>query len=183
MRERQQPSPWVVRFLAGVRAGGRALDVACGGGRHLELGLGLGLAMVGVDRDLSAVRHLAGQPRLELVQADLEDGGPFPFAAGSFDGVIVTNYLWRPRLADIVAAVAPGGVLIYETFAVGNERLGRPSNPAFLLQPGELVEAVRATLTIVGFEHARLAEPDRIVQRIAAVGPAHPWRADGAPAA
>lgn len=183
MRDKLQPSPWIERFLAGVAAGGRVLDVACGGGRHLQLGLERGLAMVGVDRDHSAARRLAGEPRLELVEADLEDGRSFPFAAGSFDGVIVTNYLWRPILPAIVAAVAPAGVLIYETFAIGNARFGKPSNPEFLLRPGELIEAVHPALTVVAYEHVRLAEPDRIVQRVAAVGPAHPWLSDGAPVA
>lgn len=188
MHDRQSPSPWVARFIAGVPAGGRVLDVACGGGRHLALGLERGLAMVGIDRGIAeARRRLAGRPGLELIEADLEDAGlqdgrPLPFGAGRFDGVIVTNYLWRPILPAIVAALAPGGLLIYETFAVGNARFGRPSSPAFLLRPAELVEAVRGQLTIVAYEHGRLADPDRIVQRIVAVGAAHPWAAEGAAA-
>lgn len=110
--------------------------------------------------------------------ADLEDGSPFPFAGRTFDGVIVTNYLWRPILPAICAAVAPGGLLIYETFARGHEKLGgRPSNPDFLLKPNELAEAAMAAgLTVVAFEQVREERPrPRILQRVAAVGPAHHW--------
>ncbi len=112
---------------------------------------------------------------MTLVEHDLEDRGSFPFAPASFDGVIVTNYLWRPILSDIVAAVAPHGVLIYETFRVGNERLGRPTDPAFLLRPGELLEAVAGRLNVVAFEEALRTGPDRAVQRICAVGSLHHW--------
>lgn len=186
MRDRKpqsgEPSAWVRRFVRGAGHGGKVLDVACGSGRHLRLGLELGFRMVGIDRDISAARVL-GSPRLELIEADLEDGNPFPLAGRQFDGVVVTNYLWRPILPDIVTAVAPSGVLIYETFGVGNERYGRPSNPAFLLRPGELLAAVQPNLRVVAFEHVRLTEPDRIVQRIAAVGPDHPWPAQEVPGA
>jgi Methyltransferase domain. len=122
------------------------LDVACGSGRHLRLALERGYEVTGVDRNLSGVADLEGTPGVELVAADLEDGRPFPFRGRSFAGVIVTNYLWRPILPDIVACVAPDGLLIYETFAVGNERYGRVKNPEFLLKPGELIEAVRGRL-------------------------------------
>src|SRR5690606_27460905 len=112
------------------------------------------------------------------VVADLEDGRPFPFRGRTFAGVIVTRYLWRPILPDIVACVACDGLLIYETFAVGNERFGRPTNPDFLLKPGELVEIVRGSLVPVAFEHVTVVDPQRIMQRIAAVGPGHPWLDD-----
>src|SRR5919198_3363647 len=152
-------SAWVERFLSGVRPGGRILDVACGAGRHLRLARERGYSVVGVDRDLRGVEDLRGQRGVELVCADLEEEKPIPFASEVFDGVIVTNYLWRPILPTIVAAVARDGVLIYETFAVGNEQFGRPSTPDFLLRPGELVEAVRPLLVPVAFEHVTLFDP------------------------
>jgi SAM-dependent methyltransferase len=169
------PSPWVERHLSAVPARGQVLDVACGSGRHLRLCLEAGLRCLGVDRDLSGARSLAPHPRLELVESDLETGSAPPFAGERFEGVIVTNYLWRPLLPVIVAAVADDGVLIYETFAVGNEQLGRPRNPDFLLRPNELLEAVIPRLTVVAFEETRLGEPDRVVQRIVALGPHHAW--------
>ncbi len=171
---RSPASPWVRRFIGGIRSGGRILDVACGAGRHLALGLSLGFRMVGIDRDIrTASATFGGHPGLDLIEADLEAGRPWPFPPASFDGVIVTSYLWRPILPDIVAAVAADGVLVYETFGVGNAAFGKPSNPDFLLRPGELLQAVHGRLRVVAFEHATLAEPPRVVQRIAAVGPAH----------
>lgn len=172
------PSPWVAHFLAGAPPGSRVLDLACGTGRHTRLALQRGLAVTAIDRDTSRLGDLAGHPNVEVATADLEDGSPFPLAGRQFGAVIVTNYLWRPILPAICAAVAPDGVLIYETFALGHERLGgRPSNPAFLLRPNELAEAaVAAGLTLIAFEQVREDRPwPRIVQRITAVGPAHPW--------
>lgn len=167
------PSAWVERFIGLAPKGGQILDVACGRGRHLVLGRTLGYGMVGVDRDLSGLQPDALGADTEVIAADLEDGSPWPFPGRRFGGVIVTNYLWRPLLASIVAAVAADGVLIYETFAIGNERLGRPRNPDFLLRPGELIDIVRPQLTVMAYEHVRLPGPDRIVQRIAAVGCDH----------
>lgn len=169
------PSPWVVRFAVGIATGGSVLDVACGAGRHVRLLLAAGHPLTAVDRDLSAIVALGPDPRLELIEADLEAGARPPFAGRQFAGVVTTNYLWRPLLPAIVAAVADDGVLIYETFAAGNEAFGRPSNPDFLLQPGELLEAVRGRLIPVAFEHARIEAPARIVQRLCAVGQAHVW--------
>lgn len=154
------------------------LDLACGTGRHTRLALERGLTATAIDRDTSRLGDLAGHPNVEVITADLEDGSPFPLTGRQFGAVIVTNYLWRPILPAICAAVAPDGVLIYETFALGHEQLGgRPSNPAFLLRPNELAEAaVAAGLTIIAFEQVREDHPwPRIVQRITAVGPAHPW--------
>jgi SAM-dependent methyltransferase len=145
------------------------LDVACGGGRHTRWFLERGYRVTAVDRDTSALGDLAGRAGLEVVECDLEAGDVFPFAAGAFAGVVVTNYLHRPILGDIVAAVADGGVLIYETFALGQERFGRPHNPDFLLRPGELLDAVRGRLRVVAYEDLVLDEPQpRAVQRIAA---------------
>lgn len=177
-------SEWVARFYAGIRQGGQVLDVACGAGRHFPLGLQAGNRIVGIDRDLAAARQRwSGEAAVTLIEADLETGAPVPFAGQTFDGVVVTNYLWRPILPEIVAAVAADGLLIYETFGVGQERLGRPSRPEFLLRRGELLEAVQPALRVVAFEHAHQADPWRIVQRIAAVGPLHPWWTTDTPAA
>lgn len=174
-------SLWVARFLGGVRTGGRILDVAAGGGRHMRLALQAGYEVTGIDRDISGLSDLAGQNGVSVVEADLEKGSATPlqerFGPGTFDGVIVTNYLWRPILADVVSTVMDDGILIYETFANGNERVGRgkPSNPDFLLRPGELLDAIRPHLTAIAYEHALLKEPDRVVQRVAAVGMKHKW--------
>ncbi|HYM30931.1 MAG TPA: class I SAM-dependent methyltransferase [Candidatus Cybelea sp.] len=164
------PSLWVVRWAHLVPPGGAVLDVAAGGGRHTRYFAGLGHPVLAIDRDVAALdRDLAGVAALE---ADLEDGSPWPLPGRTFAAVIVTNYLWRPILPFVVASVAPGGALIYETFARGNERFGKPSNPAFLLEPGELLEAVRGQLTVRAYEHGEDDVPKRAMrQRIAAVRP------------
>ena len=169
------PSPWIARYLASSRPGQTALDVATGSGRHVHHARSLGYRVTAIDRDLSKLSNLAGDPDVSLIQADLEDGSPWPLPGATFNAVIVTNYLHRPLFPALIAAVAPDGLLLYETFAIGNERLGKPSNPNFLLRPGELLEAVRGHLTPVAFQHTTLNNPARIVQRIVAVGPAHPW--------
>jgi SAM-dependent methyltransferase len=157
-------SDWVARWTAELPPG-RALDLACGGGRHLRWLAARGWQLTGVDRDASALAGLQGLG--ELLCADIESG-PWPLAGRRFDLVVVTNYLWRPLLPAIMAAVAPGGRLVYETFAAGHEALGRPSRPDFLLHPGELLAACQGPLQVRGFEQGRLAGPPRIVQRIAA---------------
>ena len=161
------PSAWVRRFSDLVPAKGAVLDVACGFGRHLRWFASRGHEVTGVDRSQPALDACVSLGR--LVQADLEDG-PWPFAGQRFDAVIVTNYLWRPLLPTLVDSVAAGGVLIYETFALGNEAFGKPSNPDFLLRPGELLEACR-DLQVVAYENGLLGEPARVVQRIAALRP------------
>lgn len=149
-------------------AGGAVLDVAAGGGRHTRLFLRRGHPVTAVDRDLGAFAG-ATDARLELVIADLE-AGPWPFPGRSFAGVVVCNYLWRPLLPVLVASVAPGGVLLYDTFAVGNERFGRPRNPDFLLRPGELLDALRDTLAVLEYEHGEVGDPPTAVrQRLLAV--------------
>lgn len=164
----ESPSPWVCRWAGLIRGGGCVLDVACGQGRHLRYLSSLGLSAVGVDRDAGAVEAVAGIERVEIHVADIESG-PWPFTAGGFDGVVVTNYLHRPIFPRLVEALGPGGVLIYETFATGNERYGRPSNPDFLLRPGELLERARP-LEVVAFEQGLIENPKRaVVQRICAV--------------
>ena len=166
------PSAWVVRFAYRVPSGGTVLDLACGPGRHVRLFLTRGHPVVAVDRDLSGLCGLGEPVNLERIQADLEGGGAWPLGFRQFAGVVVTNYLFRPLLPRIVQAVAPAGVLIYETFAAGNERFGRPSNPDFLLRPGELLVAVEGSLEVVAYENLEVREPrPAMVQRIAAVRP------------
>ena len=161
----QEASAWVRRWSHLVPPGGTVLDVACGGGRHMRWFAGRGHPVTGVDRSSEALLEAAQAG--EVVQADIENG-PWPFADRTFDAVVVTHYLWRALLPDIVAAVAPGGVLIYETFAAGNETVGKPSRPDFLLRPGELLQACGA-LRVVAYEDGFVDNPPRFVQRIAAV--------------
>jgi SAM-dependent methyltransferase len=170
-----RPSSWVVRFAPLVPAGGEVLDLACGVGRHTRLFLERGHPVVAVDRDLSGMGDLRQHPGLETLEVDLEDGRPFPLRGRAFAGVVVANYLYRPILPDVVSTVAPDGVLIYETFARGHERFGRPRRPEFLLQPGELLEAVRGQLRVLAYEDLVVDEPTpAAVQRICAMRPATP---------
>lgn len=182
MHTTSSPSPWLLRWAHLLPAGGRVLDLACGSGRHLRWLAGQGFVVTGVDRDAAALANsqdLAATGRAELVCADLE-GGPWPLGDRRFDGVVVTNYLWRPLWPRLLDALAPGGVLLYETFAAGNETVGRPARPDFLLQPGELLTRC-AGLRVVAYEDGFLDGPPRFVQRIAAVRPgAGPG--DGGPA-
>lgn len=164
-------SPWVARWLSLVRPGGRILDVACGSGRHAWLAVRQGHAVLAVDRDADALQALAGRAEgLEVLQADLEQGTwPLP-PAERFDAVIVTNYLHRPLWPHLLAALGEGGVLIYETFAAGNETVGRPANPDFLLQPGELLDVARRRLRTVAYEDGFISSPKpAFVQRLCAV--------------
>jgi SAM-dependent methyltransferase len=192
-----EPSPWVCRWAAAAEtsgpvdgpagdpaAGRRALDLACGSGRHLRWLAARGWQVHGVDRDAAALETLRGQlnagreaagfEQAELEVADLESG-PWPLAGRCYDLVIVTNYLWRPRWAELLATVAPGGWWVHETFAQGHETVGRPSNPDFLLRPGELLAvAASAGLRVIGYEDGYVEPPARFVQRIAAVRPGPP---------
>jgi len=143
----------------------------------MRLALEKGYRVTGIDRDLSMVEDLAERRDVSLIEADLETGNPFPLRDMRYDGVIVTNYLWRPILPDIVGCVAEDGLLIYETFALGHERHGRPSSPDFLLRHNELLEAALPRLRVLAFEHGLRpgTKKPRIVQRIAACGPEHRW--------
>ncbi len=161
-----EPSAWVMRFAALIPANGTVLDVTCGGGRHTRWLLERGHGVATIDRDVSAVEDLAD--RAEVVQADLEDGSPWPFQGRRFDGVVVANYLWRPLFPQLFDWLAPGGVLIYETFGRGNERFGRPRNPDHLLAHGELLEMVHGKLQVVAYEEGITPKP-AVVQRICAV--------------
>jgi SAM-dependent methyltransferase len=150
-----------------IRRGGRVLDLAAGSGRHTGLLLESGFAVCAVDRDVSALSPLAGTG-CEVRQIDLETGDVWPLGTG-YNGIVVTNYLHRPLLPAIAQALAPSGVLIYETFARGNERFGRPHNPDFLLHPGELLKTF-TMLTVIAFEQGEVSAPrPAVIQRIAAV--------------
>lgn len=164
------PSPWITRFAPLVTRDGTVLDLASGAGRHARWFLERGYRVTAVDRDTSGLHDAAGRQRLEIITADLEDGSPWPLGGRSFDAVIVANYLHRPLFGDICSAVAPGGVLLYETFCRGNERFGRPSSPDFLLEPGELLARVRPDLWVVAYECGEVRMPrPAVIQRICAV--------------
>lgn len=166
------PSDWIVRWSHLLAPGATVLDVACGPGRHLAWFAGRGHPVTGIDRIIDLARQQA--PGAELVCADIE-AGAWPLQRDgqprTFGAVVVTNYLWRPLLDTIVRSVAPGGILLYETFAAGNEAWGRPTRPDFLLQPGELLRTC-AAMDVVAYEQGYLPDPPRLVQRIAALRPA-----------
>jgi SAM-dependent methyltransferase len=167
------PSPWIVRHLTLAPAGGRALDLAAGRGRHTRLLLGLGFRVTAVDVDVSGLADLAGADGLEIAAADLE-GASWPLPGRQFDLVVVANYLHRPLFPAIRRSLAPGGLLLYETFAEGNERYGRPRNPDFLLKPGELLVAFRDLQAVI-YEHGLEAAPRPAVrQRLAAAADVEP---------
>jgi SAM-dependent methyltransferase len=169
-RHDMQPSAWIARFAHLVPRGARVLDIAAGRGRHARLFAARGAHVVAVDRDADALADLHGVADIDVLVADLE-AGPWPFAGATFDAIVVTNYLHRPLCACIIDAIAADGVLLYETFAVGHEALGRPTNPDFLLRDNELFDVARGRLTIVAFEHGRVdGERPAIVQRLAATG-------------
>ncbi|RLJ65378.1 class I SAM-dependent methyltransferase [Sulfurisoma sediminicola] len=163
------PSAWVRRFAPLIPASGEVLDLACGGGRHTRLLHELGYGVEAVDRDAAALAELSGLPGVTTRAADLE-GGPWPYRGRAFAGIVVTNYLWRPLLPALLDALGEEGVLIYETFMLGNERFGKPSNPQFLLRPGELLEMVQGThFSVIAFEQGEVASPrPAVIQRICA---------------
>ncbi len=163
------PSAWVVRWAGRIPAGERVLDLAAGNGRHARYLAAQGYPVEAVDRDPGLSARLAGIDGVDVRVTDLE-AGPWPYAGERFGGIVVTNYLHRPLLPAIVDALGFGGVLIYETFAMGNERYGRPSNPAYLLQPGELLEVARHQMRVVAYEDVIVTDPKpAAVQRICAV--------------
>lgn len=167
-----RPSDWVARFASLVPAG-EVLDLACGGGRHARLLAQYGHPVLAVDIDEAALVRAAG-PGITTLQADLEqDGAEWPFEDRRFAGIVVANYLHRTLFPYLFRSLAPAGILIYETFASGNEQLGRPSRPDFLLQPGELLsEAMRFGGHVVAYEDGRIEQPKpAVVQRICVAGP------------
>jgi len=163
------PSAWVERFAPLIAADGKVLDLACGSGRHARLLAAAGYRVEAVDRNAESLAALAGIANITARLADLE-GAPWPYAAGVFDGIVVVNYLFRPRFGDVMQALKPGGVLIYETFMAGNEKFGKPASPEFLLRPAELLERVGPTMTVVAFEQGQVTRPrPAVVQRLCAV--------------
>jgi SAM-dependent methyltransferase len=165
----EAPSAWVLRWADRVPAGGRVLDLASGSGRHARYFAARGCRVEAVDRDPAALAALAGVPGITTRCADLE-GGPWPYEGEGFAGIVVANYLHRPLIPRLLDCLEPGGLLIYETFAAGNERYGRPSNPAFLLQPGELLERVCGRLRVLAYEDLTVPEPrPACVQRLCAI--------------
>lgn len=189
-----EASAWVRRFQPLVPAGGTVLDLAAGGGRHGRYFLGLGHPVVAVDRETAAMADLAREASAEVIEADLENGaGPFapggPLAGRTFAGIVVVNYLYRPLMDGIIAALDEGGVLIYETFARGNERFQKPRNPDHLLKSGELLALVEGRLQVVAYEHGIDETPDipgdipGVKQRLCAVNDlGRSDRDDGEPA-
>jgi SAM-dependent methyltransferase len=158
--ESLEPSDWVSRWAPLVTRG-PVLDVASGAGRHARFFAARGLKVVAVDRDPQVMPE-----GITFVKADLEDGSPWPFEGQRFGGIVVANYLHRPLLPVLAQSLAEDGVLIYETFMVGNEKLGKPSNPNFLLRPGELLQAF-AGLAVAGFEQGTTEKA--VVQRVCVI--------------
>jgi len=168
-------SPWVRRFLPLIAPGGRVLDLAAGEGRHTRLLLDRGFAVTAVDRKTEELRRDFGdEPRCRVITVDLENGEPWRLGDG-YDGIVVSLYLHRRLFPDLAAALAPVGVLIYETFMAGNERFGRPTNPDFLLKPNELFDTFAHALRVVAFEQGEVEAPKpAMMQRIAAIKGASP---------
>ena len=163
----QAPSSWISRFAHLVQPQGQVLDIACGLGRHMRLFHAQNHRVVGIDQSQAAIDAVANLG--QAIQADIENG-PWPLSGQQFDAVVVTNYLWRPLWSQILDSVKPGGLLLYETLAQGNEAFGKPSRADFLLAPGELLQVCKGW-HIVAYEHGQLRQPERVVQRIAAIKP------------
>ena len=162
------PSPFILKWLPEIKPGGTVLDLACGRGRHTRVCLERGFEVTAVDIDTQGLGDLAGTAGPHIIAADLEHA-PWPLGEVRFDAVIVSNYLWRPLFQTIRNAVAPGGLVVYETFAVGNERYGKPSNPDFLLQEGELEKVFADGFETLIFEQVVEQAPAPAVrQRLAA---------------
>jgi len=165
----EAPSPWVMKFAPLITSGGSVLDLACGSGRHAIWLAGQGYSVDAIDRNTEAVAAMTGMPNINILIADLETADGYELAR-NYDGVIVSRYLHRPLLKTLGEILKPGGVLIYETFMRGNERYGKPSNPDFLLKPGELQDIYSPLLNIVAFEQGEVDLPKpAVMQRICAM--------------
>ena len=152
------PSAWIERHSPLISRSGRILDIAAGKGRHTRYLLRKGHSVIAVDKNLSSLRNIKNA-RLSLIQVDLETGDSWPYKEGMFAGVVVTNYLYRPLFGPIIASLAPGGVLIFETFARGNEKFGKPNNPDYLLEPDELIRVTLNKLHIIAYEDLIVEQP------------------------
>ena len=152
------PSAWIERHSPLISRSSQILDIAAGKGRHTRYLLRKGHSVIAVDKNLSSLRNIKNA-RLSLIQVDLETGAPWPFKKDMFAGIVVTNYLYRPLFGPIIASLAPGGVLIYETFARGNEKFGKPNNPDYLLEPDELIRVTLNKLHIIAYEDLLVEQP------------------------
>ncbi len=168
IQDNSAPAAWVKRFAGLVPCGGPVLDLAAGKGRHTRMFRDMGHRVTAIDRNIGQLGPLAADADVEAIAADLEDGSPWPLGNRRFAGVIVVNYLCRPLLEHLIDAVAPEGVLIYETFSAGNEAYGRPRNADFLLRPGELLALCRGRLAVVAYECGVVDGP-AVKQRICAL--------------
>ena len=182
-----KPSPWILRFAPLIKTGGCVLDLACGAGRHSRHFLEQGYKVVALDRSIDAISDLSSNLACEIICADIETNDAIfnqlgELAGRRFDGIIVVNYLYRPVLNYLINALAPGGVLIYETFARGNEQFGKPRNPDHLLKRAELLNLAQYELDIVAYEHGidTNRQQSVVIQRICATKPEAPrGREDG----
>jgi SAM-dependent methyltransferase len=166
----EKPLDWVARFASLVKSGGTVLDLACGKGRHAHYLAGLEYQVTAVDRDISNIGKAETARNIELIEADLEDGSPWPLGSRRFDAIVVTNYLYRPLFPTIIDTLEEDGILIYETFSLGNEDYGRPSNLNFLLKPGDLLSVCSDRLRLIAYEEGVLETPSPAVkQRICAI--------------
>lgn len=165
----ESASLWVTRFAPLIRSGGTVLDLACGSGRNARWLAQQGWSVEAVDRNAGALAEMQGINRVATQQADLE-ADPWPYPGRTFDGIIVCRYLHRPLFPQIATSLAEGGVLIYETFMIGQEQIGRPHNPEFLLRPNELLQVYEGILQVELFEQGCIAEPTpAFIQRICAL--------------
>jgi len=170
------PSSWVIQFVSRIQKGGEILDIACGRGRNTRFFLDHGHSVVAVDRNLERLGELCNHPKVSAMEVDLEGTQPWPFQKSRFAGIVVTNYLYRPLFPRFIESLDDNGVLIYETFAKGNERFGHPRNPDYLLEDGELLQRFGPSLYIISYEQLELGEPNpAVLQRIAAIKNPNPW--------
>ena len=175
VHQTQAPSAWVARFSSLIVPAGRVLDLAAGHGRHARHFAAMGLSVLAVDRDRDALDSMRGLERVETRCLDLETGD-WPLAGERFDAICATNYLHRPQFAHLLNALRSDGVLIYETFADGNARFGKPSRPEFLLQPDDLLQVFGGPLRVVAFEQGEISQPvPAVIQRLCAIGRERAW--------
>lgn len=165
------PDPWISEHAGAIRPGVNVLDLACGSGRHGRFFLKKSCRVFFLDRDVQGVNDLSSEANAEVIEYDLENGNPWPFPDRQFDAIVVTNYLYRPLMPHIIEALAPGGILLYKTFEVGNERYGRPTNPDFLLCKNELREVFGEALDVIDCRQQLERHPTRITQAIYAIKP------------